>query len=155
MKGKNCGCQQWWKDGSAHKYLLLLQRIWVQLPAPTQRLTTICNSSSDDPTPDSGLREQWTHIVHKHTCTQNINIHMQTWPSEFNPRTQGGKMRGWISHYSPMAGTHCSSRGGRLSLVFKVDSSQLPVTSVPDPVSGLWGDYTHVAHISNCDAINN
>lgn len=55
---------------------LLFQRPWVQIPAPTWKLTTVCNSNSKKPkTLDWSLQVLGTHVIHKHSCMKNNHTH--------------------------------------------------------------------------------
>jgi hypothetical protein len=53
--------KRWLSNNKQHR--LLFQRTWVQFPAPTWHLTTVCNFSSGN-------------LAHSHTqsCRQNTNI---------------------------------------------------------------------------------
>ena len=54
-------------------YLLLFQRTWVRFPAPTQQLTTLCNSVSGNLLPSFGLLRHCIYMVPRHTCRQNYS----------------------------------------------------------------------------------
>lgn len=67
-----------WRDGSSVKstYLLLLQRKWMKISAPTRWLITICNSTVKGS--DALFRLPWvpgTHMVHIYLCRQNSHRH--------------------------------------------------------------------------------
>jgi hypothetical protein len=59
------------------RYLMLLQRSWVQFPAPTLQLTINCNSSSrDSDVLFWTLQAPGTNVGHVQTCRQALK-HMR------------------------------------------------------------------------------
>lgn len=60
---------------SLYELSMLLQKTWVQPPAPMLGLTIICHSSSRRFGTFSPLQAPGTQVIHTWICRQNSHIH--------------------------------------------------------------------------------
>lgn len=66
-------CRQDAVINSTHR--LILQRLWIQFPAPTRKFTLPVTSTWEDQMPSSGCCGHWMNMVHLHIYKQNSHTH--------------------------------------------------------------------------------
>jgi hypothetical protein len=70
-----CVCVLIWRSSS--KLLTVFQRTFIQFPAPTQWLTTVCNSNSRDPMLFSDLHRHQAYVWYTYVHTGKTLIHIK------------------------------------------------------------------------------